>query len=131
MTDRIDNRTLGDLIAELSKETGQLVRKEIELASTELTAKAKNAGARIGVAAAGGALIHAGFLVLLATLVIALTEFGLAAWLAALLVGVFTLVVGYVMLNRGLSGLRAMRMTPHHTMESLKEDAQWAKRQGA
>ena len=39
MADRVDNRSIGDLIAELSRETGQLVRKEVELATTEIAFK--------------------------------------------------------------------------------------------
>ena len=111
--DRTDNRSLADLVSELSRETGQLVRKEVELATTELTAKARRAGAHVGIAAAGGALIHAGLLVLLATIVIALTQLGLAAWLSALIVAVITMVCGYAMLNRGLSRLRSTPLVPH------------------
>jgi hypothetical protein len=131
MPDRTDNRSLGDLLAELSNETGRLVRKEIELATTEMTAKAKKAAAQIGIAAAGGALVHAGVLVLLAMLVIALTEMGLAAWLAALIVGVIAMAVGYLLVNRGLKGLRDTGIAPHHTIETLKEDVRWTTRQGA
>jgi hypothetical protein len=131
MADRIENRSLGDLLAELSRETGQLVRKELELATTEMTAKAKKAGAQVGIAAAGGALMHAGFLVLLAMLVIALTNLGLAAWLAALIVAVISLGAGYALLNRGLSALRGVKMAPRQTIETLKEDARWTTRQGA
>ena len=131
MADRLDNRSLGDLLAELSRETGQLVRKEIELASTEMTAKARKAGAQVGVAAAGGALIHAGVLVLLAMLVIALSEMGLAPWLAALIVGVLTIGIGYLLVNRGLAGLRGTSIVPQQTIETLKEDARWTTRQGA
>ena len=131
MADRLDNRSLGDLLAELSRETGQLVRKEIELASTEMTAKARKAGAQVGVAAAGGALIHAGVLVLLAMLVIALSDMGLAPWLAALIVGVLTIGIGYLLVNRGLAGLRRTSIVPQQTIETLKEDARWTTRQGA
>jgi hypothetical protein len=131
MADGIDNRSLGDLLAELSRETGQLVRKELELATTELTAKARKAGGQIGIAAAGGALVHAGVLVLLAMLVFALIGLGLAAWLAALLVGVAAIAIGYVLVNRGLSALRSTSFAPHHTIETLKEDARWTTRQGA
>ena len=131
MADRLDNRSLGDLLAELSRETGQLVRKEIELATTEMTAKARKAGSQVGVAAAGGALIHAGVLVLLAMLVIALSEMGLAPWLAALIVGVMTIVIGYVLVNRGLTGLKRTSIVPQQTIETLKEDARWTTRQGA
>ena len=131
MADRLDNRSLGDLLAELSRETGQLVRKEIELATTEMTAKARKAGAQVGVAAAGGALIHAGVLVLLAMLVIALSDIGLAPWLAALIVGLLTIGIGYLLVNRGLSGLRSTSIVPQQTIETLKEDARWTTRQGA
>ena len=131
MADRLDNRSLGDLLAELSRETGQLVRKEFELASTEMTAKAKKAGAHVGIAAAGGALVHAGVLVLLAMLVIALTDMGLAAWLAALIVGTVTIGVGYLLLNRALKALRGTSISPQQTIQTLKEDARWTTRQGA
>lgn len=131
MADKLDNRSLGDLLAELSRETGQLVRKEMELATTELTARARKAGAQVGVAAAGGALAHAGLLVLLAALVIGLAEMGLAPWLAALIVGVATIAIGYVLVNRGLAGLRGTNIMPTQTIESLKEDARWTTRQGA
>ena len=131
MADKLDNRSLGDLLAELSRETGQLVRKEMELATTELTARARKAGAQVGVAAAGGALAHAGLLVLLAALVIGLAEMGLAPWLAALIVGVGTIAIGYVLVNRGLAGLRGTNIMPTQTIESLKEDARWTTRQGA
>ena len=74
MPDPLDNRSIGDLFAELSRETSQLVRKEVELATTEMTAKARKAGGHVGVAAAGGALAHAGLLVFLAALVLVLSE---------------------------------------------------------
>ncbi len=131
MADKLDNRSLGDLLAELSRETGQLVRKEMELATTELTVKARRAGAQVGVAAAGGALAHAGLLVVLAAVVIGLAELGLAPWLSALIVGVLTITIGYVMVNRGLAGLRGTNLMPTQTIETLKEDARWTTRQGA
>lgn len=129
--ERIEDRSLAELVAELSRETGVLVQKELELATTEMTARAKKAGAQVGIAAAGGALMHAGLLVLLATLVIALTQLGLAAWLSALIVALLTMGCGYVLLNRGLSRLRATPLAPRQTLESLKENARWTTRQGA
>jgi hypothetical protein len=52
-------------------------------------------------------------------------------WLSALIVGVVTMVIGYVLVNRGLSGLRETRIAPTQTIETLKEDARWTTRQGA
>ena len=123
-----DDRSLGELFSELSRETGTLIRKEMELATTEMTAKAKTAGGHIAVAAAGGALAHAGLLVLLAAVVIGLTALGLPAWLSALLVALLTMGVGYLLVNRGLSGLRSTTVAPTQTIETLKENAKWTTR---
>lgn len=131
MADRLDNRSIGDLIAELSRETGQLVRKEVELATTEMTAKARKAGANVGITAAGGALAHAGLLVLLAAFVLGLSELGVEPWLSAVIVGVLTVTVGYLLVNKGLTALRRTSVAPTRAMESIKEDARWTTRQGA
>ena len=131
MADKLDNRSIGDLFAELSRETSQLVRKEVELATTEMTAKARKAGGQVGVAAAGGALAHAGLLVFLAALVLGLSEMGVTPWLSALIISLLTIGVGYLLINRGLAGLRTTSVAPTRTMESLKEDAKWTTRQGA
>lgn len=131
MADRLDNRSIGDLLAELSRETSQLVRKEVELASTEMTAKARRAGGHVGVVAAGGALAHAGLLVLLAALVLGLSEMGVTPWLSALIISLLTMGVGYLLVNRGLAALRSTSVTPTRAMESVKEDARWTTRQGA
>jgi len=126
-----DERSLGELLAELSRETSELVRKEVELATTEITAKARTAGAHVAVVAAGGALAHAALLVLLAAIVIGLTQLGLDAWLAAGIVAMVVAVVGYILIQIGVSRLRATRVVPVHTVQSLKEDAKWTTRQGA
>ena len=126
-----DERSLGELLSELSRETSVLVRKEVELATTEITAKARTAGTHVAVAATGGALAHAALLVLLAALVIGLTELGVAAWLAAGIVAIAVGVVGFILIQMGVSRLRATRVVPVHTVQSLKEDAKWTTRQGA
>jgi putative superfamily III holin-X len=126
-----DERSLGELLAELSRETSVLVRKEVELATTEITAKARTASAHIAVVAAGGALAHAALLVLLAAIVIGLTQLGLDAWLAAGIVAIVVAVAGYILIQMGVSRLRETRVVPVHTVESLKEDAKWTTRQGA
>jgi len=126
-----DNRSLGELFAELSRETGTLIRKEMELATREMTANLKQAGAQAGMVAAGGALAHAGLLVLLAAMVLGLAQLGIMPWLAALIIGLLTVGVGYLLANRGLANLRRTNMTPVQTIETLKEDAKWTTGQRA
>jgi drug/metabolite transporter (DMT)-like permease len=123
-----DERSLGELFAELSRETGVLIRKEMELATTELSGKLKVAGTQAGIVAAGGALAHAGLLVLLAAIVIGLTELGVPAWLAALFVAIAVMVAGYALVNQGLSKMRNTSFMPVQTMETLKENATWTTR---
>jgi Putative Actinobacterial Holin-X, holin superfamily III len=131
MAERKDERSLGELLAELSRETGQLVRKEVELATTEMSAKAGRAAAGAGIAAAGGALVHAGLLVLLAAMVIGLAEIGVAPWLSALLVAILTMIVGYLLVNKGLSRVKHISIAPTQAIETFKETAKWTTGQGA
>jgi drug/metabolite transporter (DMT)-like permease len=128
MPPNADERSLGDLFSELSRETGVLIRKEVELATTEMSGKLKVAGTQAGIVAAGGALAHAGLLVLLAAIVIGLTQLGMPAWLAALIVAVAVIAGGYVLVNQGLSKMRSTSFTPVQTMETLKENATWTTR---
>lgn len=125
---RQDDRSLGDLFAELSREMGVLVRKELELATTEMTAKAKTAGTHAATVAMGGALAHAGLLVFLAALVIGLSQLGLEPWLAALIVAAITIGVGYALASTGLTKLRRTSVAPTQTIETLKETATWTNR---
>lgn len=125
---RPDERSLGELFAELSRETGLLIRKEVELASTEMTTKAKVAGGHAAMMAAGGALAHAGLLVLLAALVIGLAQLGVEPWLSAAIVAIVTIVVGYVLLNKGLTNLRRTSVAPTQTIETIKETTSWTNR---
>jgi hypothetical protein len=128
MADRTDDRSLGELLAELSRETSVLVRKEVELATTEMSAKLKTAGTHAAVVAAGGALAHAGLLVLLAAIVIGLADLGVPAWLSALIVALAVMLAGYVLVNQGLTKMRRTSLTPVQTMETLKENATWTTR---
>ena len=131
MTDHVDNRSLGDLFKELSRETGLLVRKEVELATTEMSAKLSAAGTHAGVVAAGGALAHAGLLVLIAAVVLGLSQLGVTPWLSALLVGLVTIGVGYLLVNRGLTNLRRTSVAPTKAIETMKETARWTTGQRA
>jgi hypothetical protein len=126
-----DNRSLADLVSELSRETGQLVRKEVELATTEMTVKARRAGGHVTTAAAGGALVHAGLLVLLAAIVIGLAQLGITPWLSAAIVALLTMGIGYMLVNRGVHALKGTSVTPTRAIESVKEDVRWTTKQGA
>jgi drug/metabolite transporter (DMT)-like permease len=96
-----------------------------------MTAKARAAGVQAGIAAAGGALAHAGLLMFLAALVLGLSQLGVTPWLSALIVSFLTMGIGYMLVNRGIDRLRETDITPTRAMESIKEDSRWTTRQGA
>lgn len=123
-----DERSLGELFAELSRDTGVLVRKEVELATTEMTAKARTAAAHVATIAAGGALAHAGLLVLLAAFVIGLAQLGVTPWLSALIVALATMGIGYALVSKGRASLSRANLAPTQTIETLKETATWQTR---
>lgn len=124
-----DNLSLGELFGELSKETTTLVRQEVNLAKTEIIQKASRVGKDIGFMAAGGLLVYAGFLALLAALIFGLVALGLPAWVSALIVGLVVAAAGYFLIQKGRDALKRDNLAPQQTMETLKEDAEWAKQQ--
>ncbi len=123
-----DDRSLGELFAELAQETSTLVRQEVNLAKTEVSQKASRAGKHIGTLAAGGAVAYAGLLAILAGVIVLLDEV-MPLWLSALLVGLVVAGVGYFLIRRGLDALKREDLAPRQTIETLKEDQQWAKDQ--
>lgn len=125
---RKEERSIGDLFADLANETSTLVRQEVQLAKTEITQKVTSAGKEAGLIGAGGALAYAGLLALLAAAIIGLGQL-IPMWLSALIVGLVVVGIGYMLIQRGLSGLKRIDPTPRQTVETLKEDKEWAKEQ--
>jgi uncharacterized membrane protein YqjE len=127
MTEKQD-RSIGELFSELASETALLIRQEVALAKVELTQKASRAGRNIGYLVLGGAVAYAALLALLATIVILLAD-AMAWWIAALIVAVLVGIVAAVLISKAWSALKNMDVAPRQTVETLKEDAQWAKQQ--
>lgn len=129
MQEQRDERSLGDLFGDLARDTGVLVRQEVHLATTEMTQKATRVGKNIGFLVAGGAVAYAGFLALLAAVIIGLGQLGLPWWVAALFVGLIVAGIGGFLVQRGLSALKETDLVPRQTLDTLKEDAAWVKEQ--
>ena len=124
------DRPLSALFSDLWRETTTLVHEEVELAKAELGEKMSQVTTGIGEIATGGAILFAGFIVLLfaaaAALELALPE-PHADWLAPLIVGGVVMVIGYIALARGRANMKANNLAPERTMESLRRDAGLAK----
>jgi hypothetical protein len=124
-----DERSLGDLFSDLSRETTTLVRQEVQLAKAELTQSATEAARGIGMLVAGGAVAYAGLLFLLLAIVYGLIEAGWDAWLSALVVGLVVVALGAILVLRARESLKPANLAPRRTVETLKEDQEWAKEQ--
>jgi len=124
-----EERSLGDLFSDLSRETTTLVRQEVQLAKAELTQSATEAVRGIGMLVAGGAVAYAGLLFLLLAVVFGLIEAGWDAWLSALVVGLVVVAIGGVLVLRARESLKPANLAPRRTVETLKEDQEWAKEQ--
>lgn len=122
-------RPIGDLLKQLSQETSTLVRQELELAKAEMTEKGKRAGTGAGIL--GGAGV-AGLLALIAltlTLIYAL-DTGMPTWVAALIVTVLWAAAAGVLALTGKNKVQeATPAVPEQTVETVKEDVEWAKTQ--
>ena len=76
--------TLGEMFAELSRETRTLVQQELQLAKTELTEKASKLGKGVGLIVGGGVIAYGGLLAIIAAMVLITIALGVPAWAAAL-----------------------------------------------
>lgn len=124
-----EERSLGDLFAELSRDTSTLVRQELELAGAEMGQRAKSFGKEVAVLVIGGVVAYAGFLALVAGIILVLAELGLDWWLAALLTGAVVIGVGAALVARARAALQRADLLPRRTIETLKEDREWIKEQ--
>jgi uncharacterized membrane protein YqjE len=120
------DRSLGDLVGSLSTQTSTLVRKEIELARVELTEKGKVAGKGAGLLA-GGAVFGLLALGALTAALIAVLSLAMDTWIAALIVMVLWAIVAAVLAKAGQNALKRATPPAPQTVETVKEDIQWAK----
>jgi hypothetical protein len=126
----VQDHSIGELFGQLTQDMGLLVRQEAQLAKSEMQQKITRAMRDLVSLATGGIVVLLGALALTAALILILAgPVGMSPWLSALLVGVALAAVGYVMLQRGLRDLKRTDPTPRRTVESIKEDIQWAKEQ--
>jgi hypothetical protein len=123
------DQSIGDLFKQLSEQTSALVHHELDLAKAEMRQKGKRAGAGAGLIGAGGVLGLGAFGALTATLILVLATW-MDAWLASLIV---TVVYGAGAAALALTGKERVKEAappvPEKTVETLKEDVQWARTQ--
>ncbi|MBA3305653.1 MAG: phage holin family protein [Thermoleophilaceae bacterium] len=123
------DRPVGELLKQLSEETTTLVKQELELAKAEMAEKGKQAGTGAGLF--GGAGVT-GLLALIALTLTLIYLLGTAMedWIAALIVTALWGAVAGVLALTGKKKLQeAGPPVPEQTVETVKEDVEWAKTQ--
>jgi F0F1-type ATP synthase assembly protein I len=125
----LQDASLGDLLKQLSEQTTTLVRQEIDLAKAEVTQKGKQASVGVGVLTAA-AIVGLLALGALTAMFIALLDTAMATWLAALIVTVVYGAIAGALAVVGRARLKAATpVVPEQTVETVKEDVEWAKTQ--
>jgi hypothetical protein len=120
-------RPLGEVAKDLTTDLSLLVRQEIELAKAEMTQKGRTAAPGIGMFGGAGVVGLCAAGALTAFLVLLLSLF-LPEWAAALIVGAVLAAVTYVLIRQGKERVAdAGKPVPEQTIETVKEDVEWAK----
>ena len=113
------------MLSDLANETAILVRQEVALLRAELSEKLARTGQGAGALAGGALIAFSGWLALLASAVLGLSNV-VAPWLAALIVGLVVLALGAGLL---LFGKSRLDLVPRRSFQSLREDTVWIREQ--
>ncbi|MGC3002001.1 phage holin family protein [Streptomyces sp. G35A] len=123
---RGEDKSLGELLSVVTSDLQTLFRQEVELAKVEIKEEAGRAGKAAGMYGGAG---FAGYMVLLFLSLAAL--FGLAnvmdeAWAALIVMAVWG-VIAAVLYQKGRARMRTVSPKPEQTVETMKENAEWAR----
>lgn len=124
-------RGVGELLRELANGGAALVRQEVELARQEGKELVRAAGVGTAWAGLGAVLALLGALALCTGVILLAGDQWLRGhfWLAALIVTVLAAVAAGILARVGMRALEPSNLVPDQTVESLKEDRAWLKRQ--
>ena len=121
------DESTAELVKDLTREVSQLVRQEMALAKAEMTEKGKKAGVGAGLLSGAAVLALAAVGGSMTSLIL-LLDLVMPSWLAAIIVTVAYGIGAALLGLRGKERLgEAAPPAPERTIESVKEDIQWAK----
>lgn len=126
--DSTDDRSLGQIVSDVSNDFATLMKQEVELAKVELKQEMTKAGKGAGML--GGAGLSGWFVLLFLSLaLVVLLDNWLPVEVAALLTALLWAVIAAVLAVTGRRKLKEANPELPKTQQSLKEDAQWARAQ--
>lgn len=122
----VEGRSVGDLLGNVTSDLSKLMRQEVALAKVELKEEAAKAGKASGLLGGAGAVGYLVLVFLSLALMFALDNAMGIGW-AALITAVILGIVAAVLFVVGRGQLKQLNPKPEQTVETLKEDVQWAK----
>jgi hypothetical protein len=124
----MSNRSIVDIFTDVVNQLTMLLRKEAELARTELSEKVGQAGVALGLVIGGAVFLIPALVILLQAGVAALVKAIPEPW-ASLIVGGAAFVLGIVIALIGVSRLSAKNLAPNRTIQQIQRDVTVAKQQ--
>jgi uncharacterized membrane protein YqjE len=126
-TEELSERSVGELVQQVSQQTATLVRQEMRLAQIELQEKGKRAGIGAGMFGGAGLVALYGVGAVLAA-VIMLVATAIEPWVSALIVGVVLLAIAGILALLGRRQVeQATPPKPERAMESMQDDVEHVK----
>jgi hypothetical protein len=124
------NRSLADIFTDVMTQLTMLLRKEGQLARTEMSEKITQVAVGLGLIVGGSVLLTPALVILLQAGVSALITSKIVdePW-APLIVGGGVLVIGLILLLVGMSRLRAEALVPSRTIQQIQNDMRVARQQ--
>lgn len=120
--------SLGTIVTGIVEDLQQIVRGEVQLAKTELKEDASQIGKGAAMVGAGVFFGLVAFIFLMLSLTYLLSEW-MELWIAAGIVGLALVIIAAILAMSGKSQIQKANLKPDETIDSLKEDHEWASRQ--
>jgi hypothetical protein len=121
------DRSLGELLSDLSQQTGDLIRQEVRLAKAELSEKLSDVGRHAMMIGAAVACGLAAVITVAAAITLLLIDLGVQPWLSAVITAALMAGTAFVLAQSAITALRNRGITPVETLHSIKETTQWLK----
>jgi uncharacterized membrane protein YqjE len=122
------DRTFAEVLQDIVRHVQEIVRSEVRLAKVEIREEAAKSKSSAIMLSAGALTAFFAMFFLLFMMVAALALV-MPAWAADLIVALVLGVAAAVMLSTGMKRFREIHAAPQRTVETIKENVEWAKQQ--
>jgi uncharacterized membrane protein YqjE len=123
-----NGRSVPEVLQDIVGNIQEIIRSEFRLAKAEVKQEASKAAPPVKMIVAGAAIGFYALGFLLFTAVMGLATM-MATWLGALIVGAVLGIVALALITTAAKRLKHVNAVPERTIETMKENVQWAKNQ--